>query len=95
MEAEQHRSHQQGTSTKELLTDAAIILAIIAGSIAAYKAMGKPCACPEDTMRNGRKCGGHSAWSKPGGFKPLCYTTDVTETMIKAYRGTKAIPSLR
>lgn len=80
------------TITKEILTDAAIAALIIAGSIALYKATGHPCACPSDTMRNGRACGGRSAWSKPGGAKPLCFPTDVTAEMISGYRTTKAIP---
>jgi hypothetical protein len=83
-----------GHST-EILTDAAVIAVIIAASISAYKALGKPCACPDDTMRNGKRCGGNSAWSRPGGYKPLCYTTDVTAAMIKAYRATNAIPPLQ
>jgi len=82
-------------TTKELLTEAAIIAAIIAASIAEYKAMGKPCACPEDAMRNGRRCGGVSAWSRPGGYKPLCYTADVTAQMIAVYRASNKIPSLK
>ena len=31
------------------------------------------CDCPYDQMRNGRSCGGRSAYSKPGGRKPKCY----------------------
>jgi hypothetical protein len=77
------------------LTDAAVIALIIAGSIAANKAMGRPCACPSDLMRNGRVCGGNSAWSRPGGYKPLCFASDVTPGMISAYRATKAIPALK
>jgi len=80
------------TTTKEILTDAAIATLIIAGSKALYKAHGRPCACPSDTMRNGQACGGRSAWSKPGGAKPLCFPTDITSEMISAYRATKAIP---
>lgn len=86
---------QLGSTAKEVLTDAAIAALIIGASIAAYKAMGKPCACPEDTMRNGRRCGGNSAYSRGGGYKPLCYPTDITAGMISAYRATKAVPSLR
>lgn len=78
----------------QALTDAAIVALIIAGSIAAYKAMGRPCACPSDTMNNGRSCGGNSAWSRAGGAKPLCFPTDITTGMIAAYRATKAIPTL-
>lgn len=80
------------TTTKEALTDAAIAALIIAGSIALYKARGRPCACPNDKMRNGQACGGRSAWSKAGGAKPLCFPTDITSAMISAYRATKAIP---
>jgi hypothetical protein len=81
--------------TTRVLTEAAIIALIIAGSIAAYKAMGKPCACPKDLMRDGRVCGGNSAWSKPGGYRPLCVPSDVTPAMISAYHATKAIPALK
>lgn len=31
------------------------------------------CDCPYDLMRNGRACGGRSAYSRPGGRKPVCY----------------------
>lgn len=31
------------------------------------------CDCPYDRMRNGRSCGGRSAWSKPGGRQPVCF----------------------
>ena len=47
---------------------------IINESIAMYP--GK-CACPYSLMSNGRKCGKRSAYSKPGGYEPLCYPEDV------------------
>ncbi len=31
------------------------------------------CDCPYDVMRNGRSCGGRSAYSRPGGRSPVCY----------------------
>ncbi|HDZ72256.1 MAG TPA: SH3 domain-containing protein [Aurantimonas coralicida] len=31
------------------------------------------CDCPYDVMRNGRVCGGRSAYSRPGGRSPQCY----------------------
>lgn len=31
------------------------------------------CDCPYDLMRNGRRCGGNSAYSRPGGRNPVCY----------------------
>jgi hypothetical protein len=76
------------------LADAAVIALVIAASVAAYKAMGKPCACPTDTMKNGALCGNRSAWAKPGGFRPLCIPTDVTPAIIQAWRATKQIPGL-
>ena len=79
---------------KDVLDDAAIVALIIAGSIAMYKAMGRPCACPSDLTRNGQRCGGRSAWSKAGGARPLCFPSDVTPDMISAYRTSKAVPPL-
>jgi hypothetical protein len=76
------------------LTDVAIAALIIAASVAIYKSTGKPCACPNDTARNGSSCGGRSAWSKPGGAKPVCFPADINADMIKAYRTTKAIPAV-
>jgi hypothetical protein len=80
---------------RSALTDAAVVAAIIAASVAAYKAMGKPCACPSDTMRNGRACGGNSAYARGGGFRPLCFPSDVTADMITSYRSGRMIPGLR
>jgi hypothetical protein len=86
---------RQQEKRTDVLADAAIIALVIAGSISAYKAMGKPCACPSDRMKNGRVCGGNSAWSRPGGFRPLCFASDVSANMIEVYRRTKAIPALK
>lgn len=91
--ARSDQADQQVDRTKEVLTDAAIISIIIAGSIALYKARGKPCACPEDRYSTGRICGGNAAYIRPNGAKPLCYARDITPAMIAAYRATKAIPS--
>jgi hypothetical protein len=68
------------------LTAAAIAAIIVQASRDQYHATGRPCACPDDTMRNGRACGNTSAYSRPGGAEPLCYPTDVTTTMIELYR---------
>ena len=73
--------------TKEVLTDAAIIAALIAASIAAYRAGGPgPCACPEDTDRAGHRCGRRSAHDKPRGWNVACYPSDITKEAIDAYR---------
>lgn len=43
-------------------------------SIAAYPGS---CPCPYSTDRAGRRCGARSAYSRPGGARPLCYPSDV------------------
>ena len=50
---------------------------MIKESIANYP--GK-CPCPYSIMSNGKKCGKRSAYSKPGGYEPLCYVSDITGT---------------
>ncbi len=62
-------------------SDDAVAQMMIRESIARYS-----CPCPYSTMRNGRRCGDWSAWSKPGGAEPLCYRRDVTDAMIRAWR---------
>jgi hypothetical protein len=43
------------------LTAAAIAAIIVQASRDQYHAGGRPCACPDDTARNGSACGGRSA----------------------------------
>jgi hypothetical protein len=69
-----------------VLTAAAVAAIIIQASRDQYHASGRPCACPDDTARNGSSCGGRSAYSRPGGAAPLCYPGDVTAAMIESYR---------
>lgn len=59
-----------------------VIEAIIEASIRSYSGN---CPCPYNRMRNGRSCGGNSAYSKPGGRAPICYPQDVTAAMIEAF----------
>jgi hypothetical protein len=70
------------------LTAAAIAAIIVQASRDQYHATGKPCACPDDLTRNGQRCGGRSAYSRPGGAAPLCHPGDVTQAMIEEYRRT-------
>ena len=67
------------------LSDSKIKEAIIEKSIRAYSGS---CPCPFNTMRNGRRCGKRSAYSRPGGKSPICYLSDVTPLMIEKYRST-------
>jgi hypothetical protein len=69
-----------------VLTAAAIAALLVRASRQSYYASGRPCACPDDVMRNGRRCGSRSAYSRPGGASPLCYPGDVTAGMIEAFR---------
>ncbi len=68
---------------KTQISDAQIKQKIIAESIADYPGT---CACPFNQARNGSSCGKRSAWSKPGGYSPICYANEVTPEMVKAWR---------
>jgi hypothetical protein len=65
------------------LSESSIKKKIIAESIASYSGN---CPCPYSTMRNGRACGGRSAYSKPGGAAPVCYEKDVSQEMVNQWR---------
>lgn len=67
-------------------SDSEIASQLIAASRAVYPG---PCACPYDTDRRGHLCGERSAYSKPGGWEPLCYESDVTPDLIYKYRANK------
>lgn len=65
------------------LNDAQIKQKIIAESIAAWPGN---CACPFNVARNGSHCGKRSAWSRPGGYSPICYADEVSAQMIETWR---------
>ncbi|MEJ2816392.1 hypothetical protein [Caulobacter sp. CCG-8] len=65
------------------LTDSQIKAAIIRQSIAAYPGN---CPCPYNAASNGSSCGRRSAWSRAGGYAPLCYPSDVTKADVAQYR---------
>ena len=66
-------------------SDADVASAIIRECAAIYHA-SRPCACPEDLARNGSRCGGRSAYVRPGGATPRCYPRDVSAREIADYR---------
>jgi hypothetical protein len=70
-------------------SEAGVKKAIIAESINAYPGN---CPCPYNSARNGSACGGRSAWSRRGGYAPLCYENDVTPAMMAEWRRTHAQP---
>jgi hypothetical protein len=55
-----------------------IIQQIIQRSIRTYSGN---CPCPYNTTASGRRCGGNSAYSRPGGRSPICYPSDVSEAI--------------
>jgi hypothetical protein len=67
----------------DTLTDAQVCQQMIAESIAAYPGH---CPCPYNTASNGSQCGKRSAWSKPGGYTPLCYPSDISDEAVKVWR---------
>jgi hypothetical protein len=43
------------------------------------------CPCAYDTDVRGRSCGRRSAYSRPGGESPLCYSKDITDEMVREF----------
>lgn len=70
-------------TAKGVVSDAQVKQAIIDESISAYPGT---CACPFNSARNGSSCGGRSAWSRAGGYSPICYKKEVTKEMVKQWR---------
>lgn len=66
-----------------VVPDSVLIQRIIAESLDSYPSS---CACPYSRDRAGRRCGKRSAYSKPGGYAPVCFPGDVTRAMIEAFR---------
>lgn len=45
------------------------------------------CPCPYNTASNVSRCGKRSAYNRAGGYAPLCYPEDVSDRMVKEYKG--------
>ena len=78
---------QAEQSGPQNVSDAEIRNLLVQRSIAAYAGA---CPCPESRNSRGARCGGNSAYSRPGGSRPLCYPTDVTDAMVQRHRETLA-----
>lgn len=76
----------QGQMAKAPKSEEEVKQAIIAESIADYRANRGNCPCPYNTDRAGHRCGARSAYSRPGGASPICYAKDVTQKMVDEYR---------
>jgi hypothetical protein len=72
-----------GAAAAYALTDAEVRAAIIQESLQGYPGN---CPCPYNTDRAGRRCGGRSAWSKPGGYTPICFPDEVSDAQVRAWR---------
>ena len=68
---------------KSNLSDSQVKQQMINESIASYSGS---CPCPYNSTSNGSRCGRRSAYTKPGGYAPLCYDTDISSQMVKQYR---------
>lgn len=66
------------------LVDEQVKQQIIQESIDSYPGN---CPCPYNLARNGCRCGKRSAWSRAGGFAPICYKEEITDEMVSEWRG--------
>ena len=64
---------------RRAVSDQEIKQGIVEDSIASYPGR---CPCPYNVTRNGSSCGGRSAWSRRGGYAPICYEREVTKEMV-------------
>ena len=65
--------------TRTDLNDTSVTVLLISQSKYSYSGS---CPCPDSYDRGGRRCGGRSAYSRPGGKSPLCYARDITPQML-------------
>jgi len=43
------------------------------------------CACPYQLAANGSSCGRRSAYDRPGGYAPLCFEGDISDSEARAW----------
>lgn len=55
---------------------------MIRESIAKYQGS---CPCNYSTDKAGNRCGGRSAWSRPGGASPLCRPSDISDDAVREF----------
>ncbi len=72
----------------ENISDQQIVQNIINESIANYSGN---CPCPYNRASNGSNCGRRSAYSRAGGYAPICYASDVTSEMMTDYKRKKGL----
>lgn len=65
------------------LSDEQVRQQIIENSINAYSGN---CPCPFNRASNGSRCGKRSAYSRAGGYSPICYSKEVSDGQVEKYR---------
>ncbi|AKA38407.1 Uncharacterised protein [Yersinia ruckeri] len=70
------------------LSDDQVKQMIIDESIESYPGR---CPCPFNSAKNGSRCGQRSAWSRPGGYSPICYKKEVTQAMVAEWRNSNPV----
>jgi hypothetical protein len=70
------------TDRRPSLSAAKVRRILIERSVESYPGR---CPCPYNSDSIGRSCGARSAWSKDGGYAPLCYPADVSADAVAAY----------
>lgn len=70
-------------ATAKQISPSEIKKIIISDSIESYPGN---CPCPYNTDRAGRRCGKRSAYSRAGGYSPMCYDSDISDEMVESYR---------
>ncbi|MCG8710157.1 hypothetical protein JHU04_003438 [Brenneria sp. 4F2] len=73
--------HTMAQSNK--ISDEQVKELIIQESISVYP---RSCPCPYHVARNGSYCGKRSAWSRRGGYAPMCYKNEISNQMIAEWR---------
>ncbi|MCW5712005.1 SH3 domain-containing protein [Shinella sp.] len=81
--AQKEKKPEETEVAVPVVPDSVLIQRIIAESLDSYPSS---CACPYSRDRAGKRCGKRSAYSKPGGYAPVCFPGDVTHAMIEAFR---------
>lgn len=76
-------SSAEAAQKGNLQADDGVKKAIIKESIDQYPGN---CPCPYNRASNGSRCGKRSAYSRPGGYAPICYPSDITQEMIQEWR---------
>ncbi len=71
------------SSWAHAITDDQVRNLMIKESINSYPSS---CPCPFNSAANGSSCGRRSAYSKPGGYSPLCYRGDISADEVAAWR---------